>query len=171
MRYIGNKTKLLKEIDNILETNNLKKEGLTFCDMFAGTATVGDYYNGFFNIIANDILDFSYEFSKGKLLGYKATFATLGFNPFEYFEKIDCSNYIKGFCYNHFSPNGGRQYFNDENAKYIDFIRQTIDDWYLNNKITSNEKSYLLMCLLEAISKISNVAGVYSAYLKKWDPH
>jgi len=115
-------------------------------------------------------LTMAYEFSKGKLLGYKATFATLGFNPFEYFEKIDCSNYIKGFCYNHFSPNGGRQYFNDENAKYIDFIRQTIDDWYLNNKITSNEKSYLLMCLLEAISKISNVAGVYSAYLKKWDP-
>ena len=26
------------------------------------------------------------------------------------------------------------------------------------------------MCLLESISKVSNVAGVYSAFLKIWDP-
>lgn len=170
MRYIGNKAKLLDEIDKLLEKKNLKKQGLTFCDIFSGTATVGNYYNGFFNIIANDLLDFSYEYSRGILLGYKSKFKKLGFNPFEYFEKIDYSNYTKGFCYNTFSPNGGRQYFSDDNAKYIDFIRDTIDEWYLNKKISSEEKSYLIMCLLESISKVSNVAGVYSAYLKIWDP-
>lgn len=169
MRYIGNKAKLLKEIDKLLEKKEIKKEGLTFCDIFSGTATVGDYYNGFYKIIANDLLDFSYEFSKGLLLGYKAKFKKLGFNPFEYFENADYSKYSKGFCYNTFSPNGGRQYFSDENAKYIDFIRDTIDNWYSSKKITSEEKSYLLMCLLESISKVSNVAGVYSAYLKIWD--
>lgn len=169
MRYIGNKTKLLNEIDKILEEKGLKKEGLTFCDIFSGTATVANHYNGFYRIIANDILDFSYEFSRGLLLGYKAKFNKLGFDPFEYFQKADYSNYSKGFCYNTFSPNGGRQYFSDENARYIDFIRDTIDDWYLNKKITEEEKSYLLMCLLESISKVSNVAGVYSAYLKIWD--
>lgn len=170
MRYIGNKAKLLDEIDKLLEKKNLKKQGLTFCDIFSGTATVGNYYNGFFNIIANDLLDFSYEYSRGILLGYKSKFKKLGFNPFEYFEKIDYSNYTKGFCYNTFSPNGGRQYFSDDNAKYIDFIRDTIDEWYVNKKISSEEKSYLIMCLLESISKVSNVAGVYSAYLKIWDP-
>ena len=36
--------------------------------------------------------------------------------------------------------------------------------------VTEEEKSYLLMRLLESISKVSNVAGVYSAYLKIWDP-
>lgn len=169
MRYIGNKAKLLEEIDELLIKKELKKEGLIFCDIFSGTATVGDYYNGFYKIIANDILDFSYEFSKGVLLGSKANFKKLGFNPFEYFEKSDSNNYTKGFCYNTFSPNAGRQYFSDENAKYIDFIRDTIDEWYNNEKITSEEKSYLIMCLLESISKISNVAGVYSAYLKIWD--
>ncbi len=170
MRYIGNKAKLLDEIDKLLEKQNLKKEGLTFCDIFSGTATVGSYYNGFYKIIANDILDFSYEYSKGALLGYKSKFKKLGFNPFEYFENINYLDYTKGFCYNTFSPNAGRQYFSDDNAKYIDFIRDTIDEWYNNKKITTEEKSYLLMCLLEAISKVSNVAGVYSAYLKIWDP-
>lgn len=169
MRYIGNKAKLLNEIDKLLEEKNLKKQGLTFCDIFSGTATVGNYYNGFYKIIANDILDFSYEYSKGILLGYKSKFKKLGFNPFEYFENINYSNYTEGFCYNTFSPNAGRQYFSDDNAKYIDFIRDTIDEWYLNKKITTEEKSYLLMCLLESVSKISNVAGVYSAYLKIWD--
>lgn len=170
MRYIGNKAKLLNEIDKLLEEKDLKREGLIFCDIFSGTATVSNYYNGFYKIIANDLLDFSYEFSNGVLQGYKSKFEKLGFNPFTYFENADYSNYINGFCYNTFSPNGGRQYFSDDNAQYIDFIRNTIDKWYFNKKITTEEKSYLLMCLLEAISKVSNVAGVYSAYLKKWDP-
>ncbi len=170
MRYIGNKAKLLDEIDELLEKKGLKTKGLIFCDIFSGTSTVGGHYNGFYKIIANDILDFSYEYSKGILLGHKAKFKDLGFDPFEYFEKCDYSGYLDGFCYNTFSPNGGRQYFSDDNAKYIDFIRNTIEEWEKSKKISPEEKSYLLMCLLESISKISNVAGVYSAYLKKWDP-
>lgn len=170
MRYIGNKAKLLDEINNLLVEKNIKKENMTFCDIFSGTATVGDYFNGFYKIIANDFLDFSYQISKGILLGYKATFKKLGFDPFEYFKKSNYKNYTKGFCYNTFSPNGGRQYFSDDNAKYIDFIRDTIDKWYNENKIDDVEKAYLITCLMEAISKISNVAGVYSAYLKIWDP-
>lgn len=169
MRYIGNKKKLLNEIDNLLIEKGIKCEGLTFCDLFSGTATVGDYFNGFYKILANDFLDFSYQFSKGVLLGYKADFSSLGFDPFDYFEKADSENYCSGFCFNTFSPNGGRQYFSDENAKYIDFIRDTIDEWYVKGRINDIEKAYLIMCLLESISKISNVAGVYSAYLKIWD--
>lgn len=169
MRYIGNKAKMLDEIDKLIKEKKLDKKGLTFCDIFSGTATVSGFYNGFYQIIANDLLEFSYEYSRGILLGYKAKFEKLGFNPFEYFEKSDYLNYTKGFCYNTFSPHAGRQYFSDDNAKYIDFIRDKIDEWYNQDKITSEEKSYLIMCLLESISKVSNVAGVYSAYLKIWD--
>lgn len=112
---------------------------MTFCDIFLGTATVGDYFNGFYKIIANDFLDFSYQISKGILLGYKAIFKKLGFDPFEYFKKSNYKNYTQDFCYNTFSPNGGRQYFSDDNAKYIDFIRDTIDKWYNENKIDDIE--------------------------------
>ena len=44
MRYIGNKTKLLDIIDKFLISKKLNKEGLSFCDLFAGTCTVGDYF-------------------------------------------------------------------------------------------------------------------------------
>lgn len=170
MRYIGNKAKLLNEIDNLLQEKNLKKQGLIFCDAFSGTATVSNNYNGFFKIIANDFLDYAYEYCAGILLYNNSNFKNLGFDPFEFFKNADTQSYTKGFCFNNFSPNGNSMYFSDENAKYIDFIRDTIDIWYENSKISKNEKSYLLLCLLEAVSKVANVAGVYSACLKIWDP-
>lgn len=170
MRYIGNKTKLLQEIDNLLAEKHLKKQGAVFCDLFSGTATVGGHYSGLYQIIANDILDFSYEVSRGVLLGHKPEFKKLGFDPFEWFASRDTTCYTKGFCYNTFSPKAKRQYFSKENAKYIDYIRDTVDSWFAQKKITAAEKSYLIMCLLEAVSKVANVAGVYSACLKIWDP-
>ena len=160
MRYIGNKSKLLSEIDNLLIEKGLKKQGAVFCDLFSGTATVGGYYSGFYRIIANDTLDFSYEFSNGVLLGEKPKFKGLGFDPFTWFETADTNSYKKGFCYNTFSPKAKRQYFSEENAKYIDYIRDTIDEWYSEKKITSGEKSYLIMCLLEAVSKVATVASL-----------
>lgn len=170
MRYIGNKKKLLSEINKLILEKDLMKKGLIFCDAFSGTATVSSEYKGFFRIIANDILDFSYEYSAGVLLYNNSNFKKLGFNPFTYFSEVSTSNYTKGFCYNNFSPNGGCQYFSDENAKKIDYIRTKIEQWHKEEKISGPEKSYLIACLLESISKVSNVAGVYSAFLKIWDP-
>lgn len=171
MRYIGNKTKLLDILDNFISKKVLNKKGLIFCDLFSGTCTVGDYFKNKYEIIANDNLYFSYVTAKGKLNYKKNFFKNLGFDPFDYFNTADSSNYIKGFCYNNFAPSiSGRQYFSDENAKLIDFIRNTIDIWFDENKIDENEKFYLIASLLESISKVSNVAGVYSAFLKKWDP-
>jgi len=170
MRYIGNKCKLLKEINNLLGTKGLKIQGLTFCDIFSGTATVANNYNGFYEIIANDFLDYAFYFASGLLLFNNSSFKGLGFDPFDYFNNADTSNYCSGFCYNNFAPFGGCMYFSDDNAKFIDFIRDTIDIWYNENKITLNEKQYLICCLLEAVSKVSNVAGVYSAFLRIWDP-
>ena len=171
MRYIGNKTKLLDILDNFISKKGLNKKGLVFCDLFSGTCTVGDYFKNKYEIIANDNLYFSYVTAKGKLNYKNEFFKNLGFNPFDYFNSVDSSNYITGFCYNNFAPTiSGRQYFSDENAKLIDFIRNTIDIWFDENKIDENEKFYLIASLLESISKVSNVAGVYSAFLKKWDP-
>lgn len=54
--------------------------------------------------------------------------------------------------------------------KKIDFIRNTVDLWFDEKRINENEKYYLIGSLIESVSKVSNVAGVYSAYLKIWDP-
>lgn len=171
MRYIGNKTKMLGELDKLLHNKKITKKGQIFCDIFSGTCTVGDYLKERFEIIANDSLYSSYVISNGKLKYNKDFFKNLGFNPFEYFNSADTDNYIDGFCYNNFAPSvSGRQYFSDENAKMIDFIRNTIDVWFKEKKISENEKYYLIASLLESVSKVSNVAGVYCAYLKIWDP-
>lgn len=60
-------------------------------------------------------------------------------------------------------------YFSKENAGRIDFFREKIEEWYETEKITDNEYSYLLACLLESVSDVSNTAGVYGAFLKHWD--
>ena len=171
MRYIGNKTKLLDKLERLLVKKGLTKKGMIFCDLFAGTCTVGDYFKDRYEIIANDTLYTSYVISNAKLKYKNTFFQNLGFDPFDYFNNIDSSNYTTGFCYNNFAPTvSGRQYFSDENAKLIDLIRNTIDEWFDSKKIDENEKYYLIGSLLESVSKVSNVAGVYSAYLKIWDP-
>lgn len=171
MRYIGNKTKLLDKLEKMIEKKGLNKEGAVFCDLFSGTCTVGDYFKDKFEILANDTLYFSFAISNGKLKYNKDFFKDLGFDPFEYFNSVDTSDYISGFCYNYFAPTiSGRQYFSDENAKMIDFIRNTIDIWFDEKKINEYERYYLIGSLLESVSKVSNVAGVYSAFLRIWDP-
>lgn len=171
MRYIGNKTKLLDKLESLLVKKGLTKKGMIFCDLFAGTCTVGDYFKDRYEIIANDTLYTSYVISNAKLKYRNTFFQNLEFDPFDYFNNIDSSNYTTGFCYNNFAPTvSGRQYFSDENAKLIDLIRNTIDEWFDTKKIDENEKYYLIGSLLESVSKVSNVAGVYSAYLKIWDP-
>lgn len=172
MRYIGNKAKLLETLDKFLSSKGLNKKGMTFCDLFSGTCTVGDYFKDRYSIIANDTLYMSYVISNGKLkYDSKTFFKNLGFDPFEYFNGENTDNYISGFCYNNFAPAvSGRQYFSDENAKKIDFIRNKIDEWFDAKKINENEKYYLIGSLIESVSKVSNVAGVYSAFLKIWDP-
>ena len=42
MRFIGNKTRLIKDIEKFLKENNIK--GDVFCDLFSGTSSVGDYF-------------------------------------------------------------------------------------------------------------------------------
>lgn len=169
MRYIGNKEKIIGEIENIIVSHNLQENCTSFCDAFSGTATVGEYFKDCFRIIANDNLYLSYVMSMAKLNMPDGTYAGLGLNPFEYFNE---NHNRKGFIYENYSPGGRakRMYFTEENAQKIDFIRWQIEEWKQNQNITDNEYYYLIASLIESVSKVANVAGVYGAYLKTWDP-
>lgn len=170
MRYIGNKEKILKEIEEVILDNKLDKKCKRFCDAFSGTATVGEYFKNRFQIISNDNLYLSYVISNAKLNSPDGVYNKLGFNPFEYFNTTQ--EELKGFIYKNYSPGGsaGRMYFSEENAKKIDFIRWKIEQWKEEQLITDSEYYFLIASLLESVSKVANVAGVYGAYLKKWDP-
>lgn len=168
MRYIGNKQKLLDNIKKLLEDKDIFKENYTFFDAFSWTASVWNFFKNRFKIIANDSLYFSYVIAYAKLNPIDKKFKNLKNNPFDYFNKDKI--WDKWFFYNNYSLWwSDRMYFSEDNAKKIDFIRIKIEDWYKKQKIDKFEYYYLIACLLESISKVSNVAWVYGSFLKTWD--
>ena len=65
MRYLGCKTKLLTNIEKII--NKYDYSGNTFADLFSGTAAVGDYFKDRFKIISNDFMYYSFVLANAKL--------------------------------------------------------------------------------------------------------
>jgi len=168
LRFIGNKELLIPEILKVLESKKLLNKNLTFFDAFCGTGAVSDAVKSNFNIIINDYLNWCTVYTHGRIVGTTCNFKNLGFNPFDYFNQK--SGIKKGFFYCNYSPaNSNRMYFSSENAGKIDYIRESIEDWRIKSIINKNEYYFLLASLIESISKISNTAGVYGAFLKHWD--
>lgn len=171
MRYIGAKTDLLSEINNFVSEQQITSEKtLTFCDAFSGTGTVGEFFKDQYRIMANDVQYYSYIMTQAKLNAPDFTFKKLELDPFVYFNENKKG--VEGFIFQQYSYGGsaGRMYFSAENGKRIDFIRQKIEQWFNEEKISKNEYYYLIASLIESVSKVANIAGVYGSYLKTWDP-
>ena len=83
---------------------------------------------------------------------------------------------VKGFIYKNYTPEGTkdlvqpRMYFSNGNGMRIDAIRQQIEQWNHDGFLLDNEYYILLACLIETVSFYANVAGVYAAFQKIWDP-
>ena len=168
MRFIGNKESMKTEIFELLEEKGLLIGNLTFFDAFCGSGTVSYALKDSFKLIINDILKWCVVYTKGRIVGKKCSFDKLGFDPFKFLNNSD--KLVKGFIYNNYAPtNSKRMYFTPENAGRIDYFREEIENWKKSEKISEDEYAYLLASLIESVSKVSNTAGVYGAYLKKWD--
>ncbi|PAF53678.1 hypothetical protein BKH42_05000 [Helicobacter sp. 13S00482-2] len=177
MRYIGSKVLLLEEIEKIIKNKKLNVK--SFCDIFSGTSIVGRYFKKDFQIISNDFLYFSFVLQKATIQNdCYPTFQNIKKNLhrelFDYLQNTNIQpNHLTNepFIYKNYSPNkySKRQYFSNQNALRIDFIRQTIQEWKNKDFLNENEYFYLLASLLESIPFISNIAGTYGAYLKYWD--
>ena len=48
MRFLGNKTRMLENINFVIKQNKIT--GRTFCDLFSGSGSVGDYFKEKYNI-------------------------------------------------------------------------------------------------------------------------
>ena len=189
MRYIGNKENILVTIFSILQKNDVY--GKTFFDFFSGTANVGKFFKEKnYQVFSSDILYLSYCLQKA----YIENNAEPSFeNLLNNLQKLNSENLfatpldivvnylnsltgVEGFIYKNYTPTGTenlpmqRMYFIDENGKRIDAIRLKIEDWKNKSLISENEYFILLACLIETIGFYSNVAGVYAAFHKAWDP-
>ena len=185
MNYIGSKLSLLKFLDESI-SKIVDSDCKIFCDLFAGTGTVGAYFKKKgFQIIANDIQYYSYILNKH----YISNHELLSFTGLENLIPQICQlptkaksvlvcDYlsslegVSGFVFNNYCLGGTkdskfeRQYFSDYNGKKCDAIRKTIEEWFNSSIITENEYYYLLAVLLESIDKYANTASVYGAFLK-----
>ena len=141
---------------------------MTFFDAFCGSGSVADYFKQYYNVIINDNLTWSVIYTKGRIIAKSCSFDNLGFDPFDFFNSN--SNSRHGFMYENYSPAiSSRMYFTIENAARIDYFRWQIEEWKTKSQINDDEYCYLLACLIESVSDVSNTAGVYGAFLKKWD--
>lgn len=176
MRFIGGKSNLLKDIETAIITSAAPIH--TVIDVFSGSGVVSSYLKSRgYQVIGNDIMYFAYVLSRGTTaLNAVPDFGRLGIkDPLRYLNELtlkesgidlkDC------FMYQNYSPHDDvkRMYFQNENAVRIDIIRITIERWKEEGLIDEDEYFYLLAALIAAVPYISNIAGVYGAYLKHWD--
>ncbi|MGN0033325.1 MAG: DNA adenine methylase [Candidatus Limimorpha sp.] len=190
MRYIGNKENIIDIIYNILLSNNVAGE--SFFDFFSGTTSVARFYKDLgYTVHSSDIMYMSYCLQKAYVenneepifeqliptLPLSNVNSTLFATPLDIVvEYLNHIPDIKGFIYNNYTPDGTREliqprmYFSNENGMRIDAIRQQIEEWNQSGLILESEYYILLTCLIETVSFYANVAGVYAAFHKKWDP-
>ncbi len=164
MNYIGSKFKLLsfitKSVNEVVSDDLSQK---VFCDLFAGTGTVGrNFKTKVKKVISNDFEYYSFVLNKNYIENHQTI---------DFIEIIEELNFLKGnegFIFNEYSQNGSaqRMYFSENNGKKIDAIRKKIEFWYKNDIITNNIYYFLLASLLESADKVANTASVYGAFLK-----
>lgn len=174
MRFIGGKTLIIPYIIELIKEKTIDVKSIS--DVFAGSGVVSrEFKNLGYDVISNDLMYFSYVLLRGTVgINSKLEFKNLNIsNPIEHLNNLNLENMNLDlencFIYQNFSPKGGRMYFTVENALKIDLIRVQIENWYNDSLINEDEYFYLLTCLIEAVPFVSNITGVYGAYLKHWD--
>lgn len=160
-RYIGSKARMLNFIDEVIKKEKI--EFSSFFDLFGGTGIVGDYFNNQkTKVYVNDLL-------KSNYLSYLAWFGNDKFDKKKLEDIINKYNSLKNLKDNYFSINFGDTYFSKNNCKRIGYIREDIENKYLNNEINTRERAILITSLLYAMDKIANTVGHYDAYRKNGD--
>jgi len=185
VRYIGNKTRLLGFIREVLRSRRILAPGQAV-DPFSGTASVARTLKALgFRVVASDIMEYAYTFARAYVeLAAPPDFSRLADElgdrrpglrrVLAHLERIHPE---PGFLYEHFSPAGGegarhgRMFFTPENAARIDAARATLERWRRTALLDDDGYHLLLATLLEAADRVANTAGVYAACIKSWQPN
>ena len=164
MRYIGNKTKLLRFIGGVLRRRGIR--GGIAVDPFSGTASVARELKRLgFRVIAADLMEYAHVLAKAYV---EATSVSDSLR-----DRIGGLNALPpaaGFLTQHFSA-PARMYFTPANAARIDAMRAQIRAWQVNGDVAEIENYLLLAALIEASDRVANTTGVYAAFVKTWQPN
>lgn len=157
-RYIGSKARMIDSIDEVLKKEKI--EYSSFLDLFGGTGIVGDHFNNqSTKVYVNDLL-------KSNYISYQAWFGNEKIDKKKLINYIEKYNNLKDLNENYFSINFSDTYFSKFNCKKIGYIRENIENEYINNNLNLRERAILITSLLYAMDKIANTVGHYDAYRK-----
>lgn len=187
MRYIGNKRRQLPFLLRALR--ELDIEPGTVHDAFAGTAVVGRALRARgWRVATSDLMTYSYVFQQAYVVAAHpsdfrhlaaaepavapllAAAAARRRDPLRALGVYLASGLApeEGFIARHYAPGGGRMYFTDENARRIDAARATLERWRTAGALGDEMYYILLAALIEGADRVANTAGVYAAWMKRW---
>ncbi|MFC1994991.1 DNA adenine methylase [Chloroflexota bacterium] len=173
--YIGNKRKLLPLIARGIHQTGC--QGGTFVDIFTGSTVVARLAKVLgMRVIVNDWEPFSYEIGRGTVaLNTIPDFRALG-GVEQVFEHLNALPPFYGYIAHHLcplndeqpDPKRERMFFTRENGERIDTIREEIESWEREGKLSEDERAFLLSSLLYAVSYASNTSGVFKGFHNGW---
>lgn len=185
-RYIGNKTKLLPILMEIIAEE--APANATIVDLMSGTGSVAvAFRKQGYHVIASDMMTYSKHHLVTQLLldappSFQKVIAYLNIgtaNLSGYESVLHHLNSLpekESYFFNEFSPDGipgngspSRKYFTSQNAKKIDAIREQINTWIENDLITAEEESVLKHTLIMAVNDVANISGTYGYFLSKFN--
>ena len=165
MRYIGNKTKLLAFLTTKIRQLGIER-GVAH-DAFAGTAAVGRALKAEgWRVHSSDLMTYSYVMQRALVVASRTP-------RLEALARRLTSDVAgsDGFFARNFGPAGGRMYFTDDNARRIDGARTALHAWRRSGEIADDVYYVLLAGIIEGADRVANTAGVYAAFIKKWQPN
>ena len=192
MRYIGNKTRLLPFLADVLGQLGVAP-GVAH-DAFAGTASVGRALKEYgWRVSSSDVMTYSYVFQRAYVVArygpdarrvaardaeVRRAIRAKAFTPAASDGLSVLAEYLSawvepesGFISQHFSATSGRMYFTDENAQRIDAARHALHRWRETELISEDAYYLLLAAIIEGADRVANTAGIYAAYIKTWQPN
>lgn len=179
MDYLGSKVGFAHEL--VAGLARPLFDGAIVADIFAGTGAMSVAFSRAGYVVhANDHLPLSATWLRARLSGADATFSALepslgplGAKPLEaVLAHLNASPGVTGWITRSYSPLSAagsdveRMYLTTPNAQKVDAIRHRLREW--RSVVTEAQHALLLTCLLEAVSEVSNIAGTYGCYLKRW---
>lgn len=179
--YMGSKKELVGFIEGSINHFLGDSDQKTFFDVFCGSGRVAFHFRNKYQVTTSDKQLFTKVIMDAYLCN---TYPREHFIPLvnhlnslseEYLEETDkwysetySTDYNGGVS---IGEDGKPKIWQRKNAVKIDMIRHRIEDMWDTGSIDNTEKSVLLLSLMLAVNKISNMVGHQNGYLREWCKH
>jgi adenine-specific DNA-methyltransferase len=159
IKYLGSKRRLVTLIGTLAR----RTEATSACDLFAGTTRVGqELRRAGMRVHSNDTATYSEAFGQAYIAADDESLDRVRLR--ELLARLSGLPGLDGYVTRTFCQEA--RFFQPENGRRIDAIREAIDELAL----TAVERGALLTSLIEAADRVDSTCGVQMAYVKRWAP-